>query len=124
MLVRNSLLISKEALRQAVEVIAKDKLWNGVICNGHSIAINSARRVIRLLMEIDDCDETPLLPTYSAPLHALYVLVVHLVYQPHSRMAKADVEVRIGPVHSSNKSDLACSSSPTPCILSDKTTKM
>lgn len=93
MLTRNSLLISREALRQSVNIIAKDKPWDYVIRNGQSIAVNSARRVIRLLIEAEDCDQMPRLVTYHSPLHALYVLVVQLINHPESKMSKTDVEV-------------------------------
>lgn len=93
MVARNSLLISREALRQSVNVIAKDKPWDYVIRNGQSITVNSARRVIRLLIEAEDCEQVPLLVTYHSPLHALYVLVVQLIKHPESKMSKTDLEV-------------------------------
>lgn len=92
---RNSLLISPDALRGSITHGAKDKPWEPVIRNGQTIAANSARRIVRLLTELEDYGQTPLLPTYGAPLHALYVLVVHLIRKPQARSVKSDSEVSI-----------------------------
>lgn len=93
MLTRNTLLISKNALRTAVEVIAKDKPWHFVVRNGHSIAINSARRIVKVLSEAEDSPCNLFLHSYHSSLHAFYILGVHILKHPDTRMAKADLNV-------------------------------
>ncbi|KAH7176916.1 hypothetical protein EDB81DRAFT_773766 [Dactylonectria macrodidyma] len=93
MLTRNTLLISKNALRIAVEVIAKDTPWHFVVRNGHSLAINSARRIIKVLAEAEDSLCNLSFHSYHSSLHAFYILGVHILRQPHTRMAKADLNL-------------------------------
>ncbi|KAH6967589.1 hypothetical protein BKA56DRAFT_530192 [Ilyonectria sp. MPI-CAGE-AT-0026] len=93
MLTRNTLLISKNALRTAVEVIAKDKPWHFVVRNGHSIAINSARRIVKILAEAEDSPCNLFLHSYHSSLHAFYILGVHILKHPDTRMAKADLNL-------------------------------
>ncbi|KAJ4267076.1 hypothetical protein NW762_003174 [Fusarium torreyae] len=91
MLSRNSLLISKDALHKAVEVIAKDTPWEYAIRNGQSMVANSARKIIHLLADRDDsAPPHPFAPAYFSLLHALYVLAVHILKQPNSRISKID----------------------------------
>ncbi|KAJ4123157.1 hypothetical protein NW768_009685 [Fusarium equiseti] len=90
MLNRNSLLISKDAIHKAVEVIAKGTPWEYTIRNGQSMVANSARKIIHLLADGDDSVSHLLAPSYFPLLHALYVLAVHILKQPHSRISKID----------------------------------
>ncbi|KAF5641624.1 oleate-activated transcription factor 1 [Fusarium sp. NRRL 52700] len=90
MLNRNSLLISKNALHMAVEIIAKDTPWEYLIRNGQSMVANSARKIIHLLADNDDSASHLFAPAYFPLLHAMYVLAVHILKQPHSRVSKID----------------------------------
>ncbi|KAF5980928.1 oleate-activated transcription factor 1 [Fusarium coicis] len=90
MLNRNSLLISKNALHMAVEIIAKDTPWESQIRNGQSMVANSARKIIHLLADNDDTASHLFAPAYFPLLHAMYVLAVHILKQPHSRVSKID----------------------------------
>ncbi|EMT62750.1 Oleate-activated transcription factor 1 [Fusarium odoratissimum] len=90
MLNRNSLLISKNALHMAVEIIAKDTPWEYQIRNGQSMVANSARKMIHLLADNDDSASHLFAPAYFPLLHAMYVLAVHILKQPHSRVSKID----------------------------------
>ncbi|KAF5963229.1 hypothetical protein FBULB1_13537 [Fusarium bulbicola] len=90
MLNRNSLLISKNALHMAVEIIAKDTPWEYQIRNGQSMVANSARKIIHLLADNDDSASHLFAPAYFPLLHAMYVLAVHVLKQPHSRVSKID----------------------------------
>ncbi|KAF5703636.1 oleate-activated transcription factor 1 [Fusarium mundagurra] len=90
MLNRNSLLISKNALHMAVEIIAKDTPWEYQIRNGQSMVANSARKIIHLLADNDDSASHLFAPAYFPLLHAMYVLAVHIMKQPHSRVSKID----------------------------------
>jgi len=93
MLNRNSLLISKNALHMAVEIIAKDTPWEYQIRNGQSMVANSARKIIHLLADNDDSASHLFAPAYFPLLHAMYVLAVHILKQPHSRVSKIDQSV-------------------------------
>ncbi|KAM0214024.1 hypothetical protein ACHAPA_005925 [Fusarium lateritium] len=90
MLNRNSLVISKDAIYKAVEIIAKDTPWEYSIRNGQSMVANSARKIIHLLADSDDMASHLFAPAYFPLLHALYVLAIHILKQPHSRIAKID----------------------------------
>ncbi|RBR03935.1 hypothetical protein FVER53590_11027 [Fusarium verticillioides] len=90
MLNRNSLLISKNALHMAVEIIAKDTPWEYQIRNGQSMVANSARKIIHLLADNDDTASHLFAPAYFPLLHAMYVLAIHILKQPHSRVSKID----------------------------------
>ncbi|RYC96270.1 hypothetical protein BFJ63_vAg1139 [Fusarium oxysporum f. sp. narcissi] len=90
MLNRNCLLISKNALHMAVEIIAKDTPWEYQIRNGQSMVANSARKIIHLLADNDDSASHLFAPAYFPLLHAMYVLAVHILKQPHSRVSKID----------------------------------
>jgi hypothetical protein len=93
MLVRNSLLLSTKAIQIAIENGASGTRWEHIIRNGPSIALNTARRIVQLLIEAADSGLKPLLPSLSAPLHALYVLSINIIKHPRSRMAKSDLNV-------------------------------
>ncbi|RGP69891.1 hypothetical protein FLONG3_7646 [Fusarium longipes] len=95
MLNRNSLLISKDAIHKAVEVIAKGTPWEYTIRNGQSTVVNSARKIIHLLADSDDTMAHLFAPSYFPLLHALYVLAVHILKQPHSRISKIDQSLLI-----------------------------
>ncbi|KAF5654949.1 hypothetical protein F25303_996 [Fusarium sp. NRRL 25303] len=71
MLNRNSLLISKNALHMAVEIIAKDTPWEYQIRNGQSMVANSARKIIHLLADNDDSASHLFAPAYFPLLHAI-----------------------------------------------------
>jgi hypothetical protein len=93
MLLRNTFLVSDEAIRDAVEVIAAGKPWDHVTRNGQTIAANSARSIVRILIEGHDRGLRPVLHTITAPLHVLSVLSVHLIRHPTSRLADSDISV-------------------------------
>lgn len=93
MLMRNSLLVSNKAIQIAIDNVAAGTPWEHIIRNGHTIALNAARRIIQLLIEASDSGMKPLLPTLAAPLHALYVLSINILRHPTSRMAKSDLNV-------------------------------
>ncbi|KAL3602984.1 hypothetical protein FPOAC2_07301 [Fusarium poae] len=95
MLNRNSLLISKDAIHKAVEVIAKGTRWEYTIRNGQSMVANSARKIIHLLADSDDTLSHLFAPSYFPLLHALYVLAVHILKQPQSRISKIDQSLLI-----------------------------
>ncbi|KAF4953271.1 hypothetical protein FGADI_6137 [Fusarium gaditjirri] len=95
MLNRNSLLISKNALHMAVEIIAKDTPWEYQIRNGQSMVANSARKIIHLLADNEDPASHLFAPAYFPLLHAMYVLAVHILKQPHSRVSKIDQSLLI-----------------------------
>ncbi|CEI63387.1 hypothetical protein FVEN_g86 [Fusarium venenatum] len=95
MLNRNALLISKDAIHKAVEVIAKGTPWEYTIRNGQSMVANSARKIIHLLADNDDTVSHLFAPSYFPLLHALYVLAVHILKQPQSRISKIDQSLLI-----------------------------
>ena len=82
MLTRNSLLINAEAIELAIEQVAQDAPWSGIIRNGPNIAANAARRLLRL--ELD---------TKGPYLNALLVLSVFVVTQPTSRLTASDTKL-------------------------------
>ncbi|KAG9250805.1 uncharacterized protein F5Z01DRAFT_595846, partial [Emericellopsis atlantica] len=90
---RNSLLISEKAIRLAVDVIAKDEPWESAVRNGQSIAVNSARIILRLFLESSELASCAALPSLSSPLHAMGVLAVFAVTRPGSRMSGMDREL-------------------------------
>ncbi|ORY08806.1 fungal-specific transcription factor domain-domain-containing protein [Clohesyomyces aquaticus] len=91
-LTRNSLLISESALQNSTEVIAKNQPWGRVIRNGQSMVANIARRLVKLFIEAEEIGIPLLIPHVNASLHALYVLAVHLLRHPNSRLAEADLQ--------------------------------
>jgi hypothetical protein len=93
MLVRNTLLVSDEAIRSAIEEYAVGKPWSQVTHNGQAIVANSARSMAKMLMEGHDLGSRPVLHTVTAPLHVLSVLSVHLIRHPTSRLARSDLSV-------------------------------
>jgi hypothetical protein len=95
---RNSILISDMALKHAVDTLAMSQPWAHVIQHGRSIALTSARRIIKLLIDAADLGVTPSLATISVSLHALYVLAVNLIRNPTSRMASSDLSVSCSPL--------------------------
>ncbi|KAH8662224.1 fungal-specific transcription factor domain-containing protein [Xylariales sp. PMI_506] len=92
-LTQNSLLVSSKAIQIAVDTIAKGAPWEHVIRNGPSIAANTARRTIQLLMEGADLNVKTLLPSVFSPLHALYVLSINIIRHPKSRLARSDLNL-------------------------------
>jgi hypothetical protein len=97
MLLRNTFLVSDEAIRDAVEVIAAGKPWDHVTRNGQTIAANSARSIVRILVEGHDRGLWQDPHTITAPLHVLSVLSVHLIRHPTSRLADSDISVSYQP---------------------------
>ena len=93
MLSRNSFLISDAAIKLAVDRHAKGQPWSSVIQNGQTAAANSARTIIRLLIDGHELDATPALLNLATSLHALYVLAVRTLTNPGSRMANSDLNV-------------------------------
>ncbi|KAK8037387.1 hypothetical protein PG991_000733 [Apiospora marii] len=93
LLSRNSFLISSEAIRVAVERYAAGQPWSSVIQNGQTAAANSARTVIKLLIDGHELGTTPALSALATPLHAVYVLAVHLLTHPGSRLANSDLNL-------------------------------
>lgn len=82
LLTRNSLLINAEAREIAVELVASDAAWKGIIRNGATIAANAARRMLRL--ELEDV---------GAHLSAILVLALFIATQPSSRLAASDIKL-------------------------------
>ncbi|KAF4463995.1 transcription factor [Fusarium albosuccineum] len=82
MLSRNSLLISKDALYKAVEVMAKGTAWEHAIRSGQSMTISSARKIIHVLAEMEASQPPSLAPLYHASLHAFYILAIQILKQP------------------------------------------
>ncbi|KAF7535969.1 hypothetical protein G7054_g4982 [Neopestalotiopsis clavispora] len=93
MLMRNSLLVSHKAIQMAIDSVTPGTPFEHVIRNGPTLAVNSARRTVQLLIEAADSDMKPLLPSISVPLHALYILSVNIIRNPKSRMAKSDLNL-------------------------------
>ncbi|KAK7973270.1 hypothetical protein PG988_007404 [Apiospora saccharicola] len=89
----NAFLISNEAIRIAVERYAAGQPWSSVIQNGQTAAANSARTVIKLLIDGHELGTTPALSALATPLHAVYVLAVHLLTHPGSRLANSDLNL-------------------------------
>ncbi|KAK1984500.1 fungal-specific transcription factor domain-containing protein [Colletotrichum cereale] len=90
---RNSLLISEEAITTSADITAKGKPWDYMMRNGHSLAANSARKVLRIVVEAVDCKSNAILPNLLAPLHALSTLAVHVVTHPESRISAMDLQL-------------------------------
>ncbi|KAF5002447.1 hypothetical protein FGRMN_459 [Fusarium graminum] len=86
---------AKDAIYKAVEIIAKDTPWEYSIRNGQSMVANSARKIIHLLADSDDSTSHVFAPAYFPLLHALYVLAIHILKQPHSRISKIDQSLLI-----------------------------
>lgn len=93
MLTHNSFLIDDKALRHAVDIIAVNQPWHSVIRNGRSVAANAARNSIKTLIDAADRGISPTLATLSVPLQAVYVLSIHLITHPRSRLAGSDMSV-------------------------------
>ncbi|KAK2052606.1 fungal-specific transcription factor domain-containing protein [Colletotrichum caudatum] len=90
---RNSLLISEEAITTSADITAKGKPWDYMLRNGHSLAANSARKVLRIVVETVDCGSNAILPNLLVPLHALSTLAVHVVTHPDSRISTMDLQL-------------------------------
>jgi hypothetical protein len=93
MMLRNTLLVSDEAIRNADDDYAAGKPWSHVIRNGQTIVANSARSLVKMLMEQHDLGSHAVLHTATAPLHVLSALSVHLIRHPTSRLANSDINV-------------------------------
>ncbi|KAK3901146.1 hypothetical protein C8A05DRAFT_35190 [Staphylotrichum tortipilum] len=93
MLLRNTLLISDEAIRNAIEEHAAGTPWGQVTRNGQAIVANSARSMAKIFIEGHDLGSRPVLHTVAAPLLALSVLSVHLIRHPTSRLAGSDISL-------------------------------
>lgn len=93
MMLRNTLLVSDEAIRNADEDYAAGKPWSHVIRNGQTIVANSARSMVKMFMEGHDLRSKPVLHTAMGPLHVLSALSVHLIRHPTSRLATSDINV-------------------------------
>lgn len=76
-----------------MDVIAKDEPWEFTVRNGHSLAVKSARGILRLFLECSEHETYPALPSLVGPLHAMGVLAVFLATRPESRMANMDREL-------------------------------
>jgi hypothetical protein len=92
-LTRNSILISESALRVTTDVMAKAQPWRHVIRNGPPMVANTARKIIRLFIEIEENGIPLLIPHTNASLHALYVLAVHLLKHPNTMLGETDLNV-------------------------------
>ena len=92
-LTRNSILISESALKVTTDVMAKDQPWRHVIRNGPPMVANTARKIIRLFIEIEENGIPLLIPHTNASLHALYVLAVHLLKHPNTMLGDTDLNV-------------------------------
>ncbi|KAK1962781.1 fungal-specific transcription factor domain-containing protein [Colletotrichum sublineola] len=90
---RNSLLIGEEAIAISADTTAKGKPWDYMLRNGQSLAANSARKVLRIVVEAVDCKSNAILPNLLAPLHALSTLAVHVVTHPDSRISTMDLQL-------------------------------
>ncbi|KZL78258.1 fungal specific transcription factor domain-containing protein [Colletotrichum tofieldiae] len=90
---RNSLLISEEAIATGANIIAKGKPWDFMMRNGQSLAANSARKVLRIVVEAVDSKANAILPNLLAPLHALSTLAVHVITHPDSRISTMDLHL-------------------------------
>ncbi|KAK2041706.1 hypothetical protein LZ31DRAFT_633199 [Colletotrichum somersetense] len=90
---RNSLLISEEAIAISADITAKGKPWDYMLRNGQSLAANSARKVLRVVVETVDCGSNTILPNLLVPLHALSTLAVHVVTHPDSRISTMDIQL-------------------------------
>ncbi|KZL75659.1 fungal specific transcription factor domain-containing protein [Colletotrichum incanum] len=88
---RNSLLVSEEAITTGANIIAKGKPWDYMMRNGQSLAANSARKVLRIVVEAVDSKSNAILPNLLAPLHALSTLAVHVITHPDSRISTMDL---------------------------------
>ncbi|GKT57569.1 fungal specific transcription factor domain-containing protein [Colletotrichum tofieldiae] len=88
-----SLLISEEAIATGANIIAKGKPWDFMMRNGQSLAANSARKVLRIVVEAVDSKANAILPNLLAPLHALSTLAVHVITHPDSRISTMDLHV-------------------------------
>jgi hypothetical protein len=93
MLLRNTLLVSDEDIRHAIEDFAAGQPWSQVTRNGQAIVANSARSIVKMLIEGHDFGSRPVLHTVTALLHVLSVLSVHLIRHPTSRLASSDISV-------------------------------
>lgn len=90
---RNSLLISEEAISLAANTIAKGKPWDYIVRNGQSIAVNAARKMLRLQVEVLDAKSNAIHPSLLVALHALATLAIHIVTHPDSRISAMDLHV-------------------------------
>lgn len=90
---RNSILISESALRVTTDVVAKDQPWRHIIRNGPQMVANTARKVVKLLIEAEENEISLPIPHTNACLHALCILAVHLTKHPTSMLAKTDLNV-------------------------------
>jgi len=93
MLGRNSLLISQEAIRDSIEVIAKDQPWEHFVRCGQAMVANSARKILIITIEGADHQLRSTMPTPSIILHACFVLYVNSIRHPGARMVKVDQAV-------------------------------
>ncbi|WQF83650.1 hypothetical protein CDEST_08664 [Colletotrichum destructivum] len=91
MLSRNSLLISEEAITTGADIISKGKPWDYMMRNGQSLAANSARKMLRIVVEAVDSKSNTVLPNLLNPLHALSTLAMHVITHPDSRISTMDL---------------------------------
>ncbi|TIC95500.1 putative transcriptional regulatory protein [Colletotrichum higginsianum] len=90
---RNSLLISEEAITTGADIISKGKPWDYMMRNGQSLAANSARKMLRIVVEAVDSKSNTVLPSLLNPLHALSTLAMHVITHPDSRISTMDLHL-------------------------------
>lgn len=79
----------------AVETVAKGKSWEHIIRSGPLMAASTARKIVQLLIAQSDYGCSMLLPSMTAPLHAIYLLYVNIIKQPTSMIVKSDLSVSL-----------------------------
>ncbi|TLD14966.1 hypothetical protein PspLS_10838 [Pyricularia sp. CBS 133598] len=89
---RPSFLVSTEAIRKTVELYTMGKPWSSIMENGSTVAANAARTIIKLLVDSHEQCRAPVLSTLAPSLHAVYVLAIHLLAIPGSRLASWDLD--------------------------------
>ncbi|TLD08424.1 uncharacterized protein PgNI_07436 [Pyricularia grisea] len=92
LLSRNSFLVSTEAIRKTVEMYTAGKPWSSIMENGSTVAANAARTMIKMLVDGHEQGAAPVLSTLAPSLHAVYVLAIHLLAMPGSRLASWDLD--------------------------------
>ncbi|TQN65911.1 Acetamidase regulatory protein [Colletotrichum shisoi] len=90
---RNSLLISEEAITTGADIISKGRPWDYMMRNGQSLAANSARKMLRIVVEAVDSKSNTVLPSLLNPLHALSTLAMHVITHPDSRISTMDLHL-------------------------------
>ena len=93
MLMRNTRLVNPVILQRFIDRLSGSKSWAPLLKRSNGVAVNAARRIVRLLVEVTEMELHPVLPSLVTPLQAAYILMVQVINDPKSRTISSDLAV-------------------------------